>query len=355
MKIKIQRSRQGIALIIVMVVVLVFGIMAGLFAYSMKVETKLARNSTQDTELEWLGRSGIELAKCFLSQSGAGGQQYDGLNQKWAGGTGETNDALAALSLENNELGRGKFSVKIIDLDRKFNINVAGEEVLRQAMILIGTDAAQTPLIVNAILDWRDADDDTHVGSTETESDYYLTRQPPHSAKNGPIDDMSELLMIKGITPGMYWGSGGVSAGRSQTHKKGVLHSQDESAYPVGFVDLFTTLSSRFININTASATTLQMIPDIDENMAHAIISTRAGPDGVDGNDDDMPFRSIGEMANVPGINRANAGLFARYFTTRSSTFEVEVNTQMDLYSRTYVAVLRRNGRELQTLYMFWK
>ena len=156
MRIKLQSSPQGIALIIVMVVVVVFGILAGGFAYSMKVETKLARNSTMDTEMEWLGRSGIELAKCFLSQPGAGGGQYDALNQKWAGGTAETNDALAGLSLEGNELGNGKFSVKIVDLDRKFNINVAGDEILRQAMILIGTDAAETPRVVNAILDWRD-------------------------------------------------------------------------------------------------------------------------------------------------------------------------------------------------------
>ena len=355
MKIKFQSSSQGIALIIVMVVVLVFGIMAGLFAYSMKVETKLARNSTWDTEMEWLGRSGIELAKCFLSQSGAGGQQYDALNQKWAGGTSETNDALAGLSLEGNELGKGKFSVKIIDLDRKFNINVAGDEILRQAMILIGTDAAQTPLIVNAILDWRDADDDTHVGSTETESGYYMTLQPPYRAKNGPIDDMAELLLIKGITPAMYWGSGGSSAGRSQTHQKGLLRPQDEPTYPVGFVDLFTTLSTGRINVNTASATMLQMIPDIDENMAHAIIARRAGPDGVDGNDDDMPFRNPAEVAGVPGMNSANPGLLNRYFVTRSSTFEVQVDAQIDQYKRTYVAVLRRNGRDLQTLYIYWK
>ena len=353
MRIKLQSAPQGIALIIVMVVVVVFGILAAGFAYSMKVETKLARNSTMDTEMEWLGRSGIELAKCFLSHPSAGGAQFDALNQKWAGGTGETNDALADLSLENNQLGSGKFSVKIIDMDRKFNINVAGDEILRQAMILIGTDAAETPRIVNAILDWRDPDDDTHVGATDTESDYYLTRRPPYRAKNGPIDDMEELLLINGITPGMYWGSGSGSSVHRLPH--GGFNRQEEPTYPVGFVDLFTTLSARFVNINTASATTLQMIPDIDENMAHAIITTRAGLDGVEGNEDDTPFRSIGELGNVPGMNRGNAGLFARYFSTRSSTFEIQVDAQIDQYKRMYVAVLRRNGRDLQTLYMYWK
>ena len=29
---------------------------------------------------------------------------------------------------------------------------------------------------------------------------------PPYSAKNGPIDDISELLLIKGVTPEIYYG-----------------------------------------------------------------------------------------------------------------------------------------------------
>ena len=66
----------GIALIIVMIIVVVFAILAGGLSYSMKVETKLARNSSWDTELEWIGRSGIELAKYVLAQPGQGGHIY---------------------------------------------------------------------------------------------------------------------------------------------------------------------------------------------------------------------------------------------------------------------------------------
>src|SRR5688572_2951996 len=140
MKIRLDQRRSGIALIIVMVIVVVFAILAGGLSYSMKVETKLARNSSWDTELEWLGRSGIELAKYVLAQPGQGGGQYDALNQKWAGGTGETNDILADISLTGNELGHGRFSVKIKDADSKFNINlaVATPEIVNQGLILIG-------------------------------------------------------------------------------------------------------------------------------------------------------------------------------------------------------------------------
>ena len=55
MKIFLHRKKDGVALIIVMIAVLVMAALAGGFAYSMKVEMKLARNSYNEVELEWLG------------------------------------------------------------------------------------------------------------------------------------------------------------------------------------------------------------------------------------------------------------------------------------------------------------
>lgn len=361
MKLVLQPRRSGIALVMVMIIVVVFATMAGLLSYSMKVETKLARNSTWDTELEWLGRSGVELAKYFLAQPRQGGQGYDALNQKWAGGTGETNDALADISLSDNQLGAGRFSVKITDADRKFNINlaVAAPEIVNQGLILMGVDAAEAPHIVSAIGDWVDRDDAPRVGSTDTESDYYLSRQPPHRAKNGPIDDITELMRIKGITPGMFYGSGGGGGGAGRpgipTSNQFNRRRDEEPVYHIGFQDLFTSISGRFVNINTASAEVLQLIPDIEENMAQAIISFRNGPDGAEGNEDDMPFQNVGQLAGVPGLPPQAAQFFAKYFSTGSTTFEVEVKVQIDSVQRTYHAVLRRNGNQIVTLFMYWR
>jgi len=360
MRIPSQQNKRGIALIIVMIIIVVFAIIAAGLAYSMKVETKLARNSSWDTELEWLGRSGIELAKFVLSQPGQGGQQYDALNQKWAGGTGETNDALADISLTDNHLGHGTFSVKIIDCDRKFNINLAAQapEILNQGLILMGLDATEAPHMVAAIQDWIDRDDNVTAGGQDTESSYYMALRPPYKAKNGPIDDLSEMMLIKGVTPAMYWGNGaGAAAARgpmrviSPTNRR----QGEEPSYPIGFVDLFTAISGRFININTAPANVLQLIPDVDGNLAQAIITMRSGPDGVEGNEDDMPFRSIGEISSVPGMTPQIGQLFSRYFSTRSSTFEVQVEAQIDQYKRTYHALVRRvTLNQIVTLYMWW-
>jgi type II secretory pathway component PulK len=358
MRIQPQPAPRGIALIIVMIVIITLGVSAGLFAYAMKVETTLARNSNLDSELEWMARSGFELAKYVLSQSGPGGMQVDALNQKWAGGTGDTNSPVANIPLDNYEFSPGRsISVKIIDLDRKFNINtitVANSEILRQAMILIGTDAAETPHVVNAILDWMDPDDSPQMGTSDTESAYYRTLTPPYRAKNGPIDDLTELMLVHYISPAMYYGSGQV-AELARTRRHG-LHGtpQDEPTYPVGFVDLFTTLSSGQVNINTASATVLQLMPDVDESVAQAIITARAGPDGSEGNEDDMPFRSTQELQRVPGLLPQTINQFARYFTVRSTTFEVQVDAQIGGYKRHFVSILRRDGNRFSQLYMYW-
>ena len=365
MRVQLESKPRGIALIIVMLVIVVFMILAGGFAYSMKVETKLARNSSMDADLEWLGRSGVEMAKWILSQPKMG-CGADALNQKWAGGSGDTN--LADISLDNNQLGKGSFSIKIVDLDRKFNINTikpGNTEILRQAMILIGADAAETPKVVNAILDWIDPDNETQIGSSDTESAFYMSLNPPYRAKNGPIDDITELMLINGISPAMFHGTGqgGEHSRALPRHLDLGRSGMEEPTYPIGLVELFTTLSGGQVNINTASATVLQIFPEVDENIANAIVGARAGPsdppEGVEGR---MAFCSVQELARVatssgvpPQIMQMIVAKYGALLTVRSTTFEVNVEAQIDSYKRHYVAVVRRDGNKLQTLFFYWK
>ena len=95
-------------MIIVMIVIVVLGVLAGGFAYSMKVETKLAQNSGFEGDLEWLGRSGSRTGPLILVREiECPGEPWDSLNQKWAGGPMGTNEVLETVSLENNALGPG--------------------------------------------------------------------------------------------------------------------------------------------------------------------------------------------------------------------------------------------------------
>jgi general secretion pathway protein K len=361
MKIILRQKPEGIAIFIVLVSIIILGGMAGVFAYNMRVETQLAMNSNNETEMEWLGRSGVELAEFTLGQemsTPGPGQRYDALNQKWAGGEGETNDAMTSINLTDVPLGHGKLSVTITDAERKININTAAnnEALMTQALILIGTDASEIPTIIASVQDWIDRDDDTHVNGAE--SDYYRTLDPPYSAKNGPIDDLSELLLVKGVTPDIYWGpnstnhpptmfQGRTAGARSGTQPNAPLVS-------AGLVDIFTPVSSGQLNINTCSASTLRMI-GLDETTANKIVSLRAGPDGVDGTADDMPFSNPGEIINA-GLPPQLASQFLPYLTVRSFTFEVHVDVTVGQTSRRYFALVRRNTpRDFQILTMYWE
>jgi len=360
MKIPIrQNSRDGIALIIAMIAILVLSMLAAGFAYSMKVETKLAQNADSDKQLIWLGRSGVEYARWILAQEAAIPGGYDSLNQIWAGGPGgigETNSVLAGISLDNYPIDNGIVSIKIIDLERFANINTANTPEIQQALTLMGVDADDISVVSDSIQDWIDADDMPRVAGAE--SDYYQGLNPPYFAKNAPIDDLSELLLVRGISdqPEIYWGGSATNhTPATFQHKLGFGNSPGQPPdYPFGLKDLFTPISSGLININTAGANVLQMIPGVDANMAAAIIQQRAGPDGVDGTGDDIPIPpgGVAGALHSAGDNNPQA---ASYVNTRSSTFEVHVTAQTGDYKREFVAILYRTGSNVEVVSFYWK
>jgi len=358
MRIVLQARPRGIALVIVMMVIVVLGVLAADFALSMKVETKLAKNVDSESDLEWLGRSGVEYARWILAQQlNCPNEPYDSLSQAWAGGPGgpcSTNGPLADVEREVH-LGNGSFTWKIIDLERKVNINFANRQMIQQALDSMGVDKFDVDTVLDSIEDWRDPDSNPHVNGAE--SDYYLNLPRPYMAKNGPIDDLSELLLVRGITPEIFWGPGGANRSRPTGRSAaGIGAGSLDSAFAYGLADLFNTLGRLQININTASVGVLQLLPGIDRNLAEGIIKLRAGLDDVDGTDDDTPFHSPGELINVPGMIPTFVSQLSRYAAVRSFTFEVQVDVTKDQYQRRLVALLFRNGpRDVQVLNMHWE
>ncbi len=360
MKISSRKNPGGMALIVVMIAIAVFTALAAALAFSMKVETKLARNAEDEQQLLWLGRSGVEYARWILSQHPPA-EPYDSLNQIWAGGPGgpsETNSPLAGISMDNFKIGDGTVSLKIVDLERFANINTAPPAMLQQALNVMGVDADSLSVVSDSIQDWRSPAAPPRVAGAE--SDYYQSLTPPYNAKNAPIDDISELLFVKGVTPEMYdpkTYSGNSPNSPAQQHPKlgfGVAPGQTPE-YPFGLKDVFTAVSSGKINVNTADVNVLQLIPGMDTNSAAAIIQQRAGPDGIDGTEDDTPFRSAGAALQIAGLNSAAAAQAANLVTVGSSTWRVNVTAQIGNAKREFTAILYRGGTDIQVVGFYWK
>ena len=358
MKLSLGKKNRGIAVIVALVAVTVLTILAGAFAYSMKVETHLASNATHDEELLWMGRAGVEMARYVVSLENK--LPYDSLNQIWAGGPGagaETNSPLMGMSLTDYPVGDegGTISVKIIDLERKVNVNSAPPLLLQQVLTVMGADAGDITAVSDSILDWVDADDESRPAGAE--SDYYQGQNPPYYAKNAPMDDLSELLLVKGVTQAMYIGGEDTnSMGPAfQRQKLGFGNAPGEApSYAFGLRDVFTPFSSGKININTADATVLHTIPGVDATAADEIIKYRAGPDGQDGTDDDTPFQNPGQL-QAAGVDPRAMQQIGNFVTVKSTTFEVHVTAKIADYTREFVAIIIRTGTGGQTVGIYWK
>jgi general secretion pathway protein K len=390
MRLHQKKSQAGFALILVMLTIISMTALVASLALSMNTEVRLARNADYDAELLWMGRSGIELAEFALANKCADQKGIDALNQFWAGGASPCSNDIPQISLKNVPLGHGQISVTIMDMERKWDINLVANprapqmDVLQKAMAEVGvTDAALSSTVIDSILDWCSPGDQARFSGAK--DDYYTHLNPPYYCKDGIIDDLSELLLIKGMTPEIYWGSfstnhsvsafqqhGGGAFGDPTTGSGSGFRNKDEPVFPVGLQELFSPMGGK-LNINTASLKTLQLIPGMDEASAQAIIRQRAGPDGIDGTDDDAPFQNIGEInggmpgggpgappANVPGAPPAGIAAqgLANYIDVRSYVFEVKVDAEINGYHREYYGIVSRagaSGQKIQCVKFYWE
>ncbi len=354
------KPRSGVALIIVMLVVLAMGVTAGAFAYAMKVEARLAQNTSSGGELTWLGLSGVELAKWVLAQQATipGEAAYHSLNQFWASGIDNPDllpDPYEGLTLRDFAVGDGRITVKILDQERKMNINRAVNDkmLLEHALSMTGAESSDTDILMSALIDWTDPDNNSQPGRPAETDDYYSRLNPPYQAKNGPIDDLGELMKVRGMTPAIFFGVRSADGTRRDPRRVGGI---GQTAMPagqvVGFKDLFCAISTPQVNVNTASLGVLTLLLGGDGNAANAaetIIRNRAGPDGVDGTQDDTPAKNPGD------VQRLIAGApptipWQSLFAVRSSVFQVIVDTRLGPSHQRYVALIQQQGQNYITL-----
>ena len=325
MTLRLAKRDRGIALIIVMIIIAALTIVVTGFAYSMRVEAKLARNTRFNPDMDWLGRSGVELARYLLSKRARGEEQMDALHQKWAGGPcrlpTDATDELEPweeLEMTNVKLGNGTFSIKITDMERKLNINSAPEPLLRFILEMHGgVDATDVDVYIDSLRDWMDPDE--NAGLNGAESDVYLSESPPYYSKNGPMDHITELKLVQGFR-------------------------ENPSLYSV-FAKNFTAISGGLINVNTASAQVLELLPGMDPDIANEIVMFRTSPEGG-------PYRNPNQIGVPLERFGMNGSSIQQFLATESATFEVEVTAKIGSDSRKYISLLRRlSPKDIRILY----
>lgn len=194
------------------------------------------------------------------------------------------------------------------------------------------TDDTTPAAIINSVKDWLDDnDDDAITGLSGAESDYYEYLDPPYACRNGPIDHLGELVLIKGITEDLFEGAGGLPGIENYMTVYGM------APYPE---DKFTFKGA--ININTADMPVIAaMLPPEHEQLAQSIFEYRQEKS------DDHYIHELtnqGWYRSAPGCSEVE--IKAALITNASDIFSIEARAALNETRMTAVAVVQREKDE---------
>ncbi|WP_028006699.1 type II secretion system minor pseudopilin GspK [Solimonas flava] len=196
-----RRRQRGIALITAVLVVALAAIAAAAVLTSANLAIHRTQN-LQESELGWWYLDGVESWVRTILQRDAELNRYDSLKDIWA--------TPAALPVDEGGL-RGN----IVDLQGRYNLNNLGvqgtsDAYNKQVAIFVrlyqqatGGDEYQGKALANAIRDYIDADSEP-TGTDGGEDADYLGLDPPRRVPNRPMQSVSELLAVKGMTAQVY-------------------------------------------------------------------------------------------------------------------------------------------------------
>ncbi len=128
--------------------------------------------------------------------------------------------AVISTKIESGELKGARFGVE--DESSKLNLNTlmfAEKQRKGSGRTLLMALPGMTEDIADAILDYIDEDSDQR--ELGAESDFYTSLTPAYACKNGPLETVDELLLVKGVTPELFYGA--------DTNRNGMIDTTEQN------------------------------------------------------------------------------------------------------------------------------
>jgi len=293
------KNNEGFALILTILIISLIVTLTLQFNASMRSDLYAASNLRDSIKLGYIAKSGFNWALAILSVD-ALESDFDSIHDPWM-------YAKALSSYSTSIFEEGRFEVEIMDHSGKIQINQLvdkdGKYNNKQKDLLtrflnskqFGLEPQDVANIVDAIKDWMDGDNDTDFGA---ENAYYQTLEKPYSCKNAPLDSLEELLLIRGITKELFYGT---------EDKPGIRH-------------YLSIHGDGKININTADPLVLASLSDqMDEDMVQNMVTYRM--DEENNLKDLQWYKQVPEMSHVT-IDPLLVTTVSTYFEIRSEGFK---------------------------------
>ncbi|MBN1126377.1 MAG: general secretion pathway protein GspK, partial [Sedimentisphaerales bacterium] len=246
-----RKARQSKAVILVGVLwtLVLLTIIVTIASQMTYVDTHISMAAGDRIRCKWAARAGLEKSIALLENDEL---ESDSLYDVWSGYVPDINDVA---------LDGVRFAVAVTDEAGKLNINT----ITREQLLWLPD---MTEEIADSILDWRDSDDESR--SLGAEGSYYVNLPYGYQVRNESIRTIRELLMVKGVTEALLYGSG--------------QGSEALSDYNEGWIKYLTCYSydtnndadgNRKIDINRAGENQLQEDLGLSAGQARWIVENR--------------------------------------------------------------------------------
>jgi general secretion pathway protein K len=283
-----RRAERGVALLLVLWIFMVLGVLALDFARFVRDDAMAAVNLADETRGYYVALAGINTAIFEVQRA-----REEATTPEPAAEEASTLDedkhekrVPPDGAWHESTFGEARYAVRMLDEGGRIALNKADDALLTQVVTTLMQGGNRTTglskrdldaiaEVVDGILDWRDPDDDL-VRMHGAEDEYYLGLRRPYRAKNGWFDALEELLLVRGVTPALYYGDGGLP----------------------GLRDIVSVYSrSTKVNIRTAPPAVLQVLLGVDAATLSDLVALRdADPDAF------LPLAQAAAMAVDPRL-----------------------------------------------------
>lgn len=346
---QVLKNRRGMALLLVISLVSILTIITLQFNREMREGYIISGSLGNSTKLSEIARSGITIGEQILLTD-LEENAFDSLHDAWALLADEDLSALfdpGNVTLEVHDEG-GKYQINAMlvhekkdtppDTDTAEDEEGEGEEekkqkqhaidvrnilwrLLRAEPFLVEDGDARE--IIDALIDWTDSGDGDGEEEYGAEESYYRSLDPPYSCKNGPVESIEELLMVKGFTPELLYGT--------------------EETPPLA--PLLTPWGNDGkININSADVLLLQALhEEMDKETAEGMIDYRENENNIGALEN---FEWYKEVPSFPG----DIELQKDMTTTVSMFFTIETTATIGTQKKTVTVTVERAENKIETL-----
>jgi type II secretory pathway component PulK len=246
-------------LIAVLIVIVVLSLAAYRYSDMMIAEYRATDRILRNTEAKALADSGVHYTAALLADKNAMQTLVNPFN----------NDGMFRDRSPYDDSKKGRFSIVsfdvsadstsggsattrygVLDESGKLNLNtvvaldpsvngIAYKALMNDTFVSLG----MTDDIAQAIIDWIKTD--TNPLPNGAKDDYYMSLNPPYHCKNGPLNSIEELLLVKGVTPLLLFGN--------DLNRNGIRDPEEETGGDFSFgIAPFLTIYSRELNVDSS-------------------------------------------------------------------------------------------------------